>query len=46
VCDIDHTIPFNHQDPAAGGPTVIENLKCLCRQHLLQQTICLLVECC
>ncbi len=33
VCDIDHTIPFNHQDPAAGGPTVIENLKCLCRQH-------------
>jgi hypothetical protein len=33
VCDIDHTIPFNHQDPAAGGPTVIDNLKCLCRQH-------------
>jgi hypothetical protein len=33
VCDIDHTIPFNHQDPAAGGLTVIDNLKCLCRQH-------------
>jgi hypothetical protein len=33
VCDIDHTIPFNHQDPAAGGLTVAENLKCLCRQH-------------
>ena len=33
VCDIDHTIPFNHHDPAAGGRTVIENLKCLCRQH-------------
>lgn len=33
VCDIDHTIPFNHQDPAAGGRTVAENLKCLCRQH-------------
>jgi Domain of unknown function (DUF222) len=33
VCDIDHTIPFNHQDPAAGGLTVAENLKCLCHQH-------------
>ncbi|MEE6140052.1 HNH endonuclease signature motif containing protein [Mycobacterium sp. 050128] len=33
VCDIDHTVPFNHQDPAAGGMTVALNLKCLCRQH-------------
>lgn len=33
VCDLDHTVPFNHQDPAAGGRTVLENLKCLCRQH-------------
>lgn len=33
VCDIDHTVPFNHQNPAAGGLTVAENLKCLCRQH-------------
>jgi hypothetical protein len=33
VCDIDHTIPFNHQDPAACGLTVVGNLKCLCRQH-------------
>ncbi|MEE3062739.1 MAG: HNH endonuclease signature motif containing protein [Actinomycetota bacterium] len=33
VCDIDHTIPFNHQDPTAGGLTVAQNLKCLCRQH-------------
>lgn len=33
VCDLDHTVPFNHQDPAAGGRTVSENLKCLCRQH-------------
>jgi len=32
-CDIDHTIPFNHQDPTAGGLTVWDNLKCLCRQH-------------
>ncbi len=33
VCDLDHTVPFNHQDPAAGGPTTADNLKCLCRQH-------------
>ncbi|MBV9641422.1 MAG: DUF222 domain-containing protein [Mycobacteriaceae bacterium] len=32
-CDIDHTIPFNHADPASGGLTVLENLKCLCRYH-------------
>lgn len=33
VCDLDHTVPFNHQDPTAGGRTTAENLKCLCRQH-------------
>jgi hypothetical protein len=33
VCDVDHTIAFNHRDPASGGLTVLENLKCLCRQH-------------
>jgi hypothetical protein len=33
VCDIDHTIAFDHQNPAAGGLTVMGNLKCLCRQH-------------
>lgn len=32
-CDIDHTIAFNHNDPASGGLTVPRNLKCLCRQH-------------
>ncbi len=32
-CDLDHTIPFNHQNPRAGGLTVASNLKCLCRQH-------------
>lgn len=26
-CDVDHTIPFNHRDPAAGGQTVFKNLK-------------------
>lgn len=33
VCDLDHTIPFNHQNPEAGGWTVAGNLKCLCRLH-------------
>lgn len=32
-CDVDHTMPFNHADPAAGGRTVAANLKCLCREH-------------
>lgn len=33
ICDLDHTIPFNHSDPAAGGQTVLSNMKCLCRFH-------------
>lgn len=33
ISDVDHTVPFNHADPAAGGRTVWENLKCLCRLH-------------
>ena len=37
-CDVDHTVPFNHEDPAAGGQTVVENLKCLCRFHHLLKT--------
>lgn len=32
-CDVDHTIPFDHDNPAVGGATVASNLKCLCRQH-------------
>jgi len=32
-CDIDHTVPFDHHDPARGGLTVPANLKCLCRFH-------------
>jgi Domain of unknown function (DUF222) len=31
ICDVDHTIPFDHVDPATGGLTVAHNLKCLCR---------------
>jgi hypothetical protein len=33
MCDIDHTVPFNHDDPAAGGLTVPWNLACKCREH-------------
>jgi hypothetical protein len=33
VADIDHTIPFNHIRPSAGGLTVPANNKCYCRHH-------------
>lgn len=33
TADIDHTVPFNHADPAAGGLTVPGNNKCYCREH-------------
>ncbi|MFD4264763.1 DUF222 domain-containing protein [Rhodococcus sp. NPDC058481] len=32
-CDLDHTIPFNHANPALGGLTIEQNLACLCRKH-------------
>ena len=31
--DVDHTVPFVHDDPRAGGLTVATNLGCYCRQH-------------
>ncbi|WP_234788938.1 HNH endonuclease signature motif containing protein [Mycolicibacterium iranicum] len=37
-CDIDHTEPFNHDDPAAGGWTVPWNLACYCREHHRHKT--------
>jgi hypothetical protein len=33
ICDIDHTVPFNHADPVSGGLTVPWNLACYCREH-------------
>lgn len=36
--DIDHTTPFDHLDPRAGGRTVAANTKCYCRQHHLLKT--------
>ncbi|HEU4361622.1 MAG TPA: HNH endonuclease signature motif containing protein, partial [Mycobacterium sp.] len=38
VCDLDHTVPFNHADPAAGGLTTASNIKCLCRFHHRMKT--------
>ena len=32
-CDIDHTTPFNHANPAAGGLTVPWGLADYCREH-------------
>ena len=33
VCDLDHCVPFNHDDPESGGLTVESNLGALCRRH-------------
>jgi len=33
ICDIDHTTPFNHANPAAGGLTVPSGLANYCREH-------------
>ncbi|GLB65057.1 hypothetical protein NCCP2495_29370 [Dietzia sp. NCCP-2495] len=33
ACDLDHVVPFNHDDPAAGGLTVEWNLAAQCRSH-------------
>jgi len=32
-CDLDHSLPFNHNNPPAGGLTTIACLNCLCRWH-------------
>jgi hypothetical protein len=31
--DLDHVVPRDHDDPAAGGRTCVSNLVCLCRRH-------------
>lgn len=38
-CDLDHTIPFDHDDPANGGCTAESNLASLCRKHHRLKTI-------
>ena len=32
-CDLDHVVPFNHDDPSAGGLTVEWNMAGMCREH-------------
>ena len=32
-CDLDHRIPFNKNNPSAGGATTTSNLSLLCRKH-------------
>jgi len=39
ACDLDHTIPFDHDDPARGGLTTETNLACLCRKHHRLKTL-------
>ncbi|GAA1456680.1 HNH endonuclease signature motif containing protein [Williamsia maris] len=39
TCDIDHTIPFDHTNPSAGGWTVRINLAALCRLHHHAKTV-------
>lgn len=39
ACDLDHTVPFDHDCPGAGGLTVESNLACLCRKHHRLKTI-------
>ena len=38
LADLDHTTPFNHNNPHAGGPTTARNLKPLCRFHHRMKT--------
>lgn len=33
MCDKDHIVPYNHKEPARGGPTDVRNLQSLCRTH-------------
>ena len=37
-CDLDHVIPFNHNDPLRGGLTREDNLIALCRHHHRDKT--------
>ncbi|MGU3431442.1 DUF222 domain-containing protein [Actinomycetes bacterium M1A6_2h] len=32
-CQLDHTVPFDHDDPLRGGWTIVENLAPLCVTH-------------
>ena len=38
-CDIDHIVPFDHEDPRSGGWTVLDNLQPLCGYHHHAKTL-------
>jgi hypothetical protein len=38
-CDIDHIVPFDHEDPQSGGWTVLDNLQPLCGYHHHAKTL-------
>lgn len=39
TCDLDHTVPFDHDCPERGGLTTESNLACLCRTHHRLKTL-------
>ncbi|CAM2786624.1 HNH endonuclease signature motif containing protein [Prescottella defluvii] len=39
ACDLDHTVPFDHDNPDRGGLTIESNLACLCRTHHRLKTL-------
>lgn len=39
TCDLDHTVPFDHDHPERGGLTTESNLACLCRTHHRLETL-------
>ncbi|WP_185981580.1 HNH endonuclease signature motif containing protein [Skermania sp. ID1734] len=38
-CQLDHVVPFRHDNPLAGGLTVVSNMQCLCAAHHLLKTL-------
>lgn len=38
-CDIDHIVPFDHDNPHAGGWTILSNLQPLCSYHHHAKTL-------
>ncbi|MDJ0395351.1 DUF222 domain-containing protein [Rhodococcus sp. G-MC3] len=38
-CELDHVVPYLHNDPMRGGWTISSNLHCLCRYHHMLKTM-------
>ncbi len=39
ACELDHIVPFDHTEPAAGGWTILSNLQPLCKFHHQAKTM-------